>query len=419
MARDPRDPSALSHPLSRRAFLAVAGSGVLLAACGKGGGDSGSGSAAQGPPLASPQNPVLWPIAEDNPPIANGLEPEKDAVLKIYNWADYIDKAVAVDAFQKKYKKYNVKVEISSFNTMDEAIAKLRTGQVPFDVFFPTYDRVGKLIQAKLLRPLNQSYIPNIDQVWPVFKNPFYDQQWRYSVPYTVYTTGVAWRVDKVKKDVAGMANPYEILWDADYRGKIAILDDYREAISMTLLKNGVTDLNTGDPKLIDKAKQDLLAMAKAVKPLVNTKDYVDLPEGRTWVTQAWSGDMNAAQYYMPKGQSADVIRYWYPPDGRGTVNNDLICVVKSGKNPVLAHHFLNYMLDFDVAMKNFEWNGYQPPQTKANPKSLVADEYIPPNLSTTVVLPEYFDKGFRQLELSPAVDSLWTAAWQQFKAGA
>ena len=31
------------------------------------------------------------------------------------------------------------------------------------------------------------------------------------------------------------------------------------------------------------------------------------------------------------------------------------------------------------------------------------------------MVLPEYFDKGFRQLELAPEVDNLWNAAWQEF----
>jgi spermidine/putrescine transport system substrate-binding protein len=422
MARDLWEPSG--RPLGRRAFLArsagaalaMSGAGALLAACGK---PQAPGQKAAGPPLASPENPVTWPIAADNQPIADGLEPERNAVLKLYNWTDYIYKKVAVDDFQKKYKQYGVKVQISTFNTMDEAIAKLRTGQVDFDLFFPTYDRLGKIVEAGLLRPLNHSYIPNIDQAWPVFKNPFYDQQWRYTVPYTVYTTGVAWRNDKVHDDVAKLSNPYEALWDERYRGRVGILDDYREAISMALLKNGITNLNTGDPKQIDVAKQDLLRLAKAVKPVVNVKDYVDLPEGRTWITQAWSGDMNNAQYYMPKGQDPGVIRYWFPPDGHGAVGSDLVSILRGGKNPVLAHHFLNYMLEFDVAMENLGWNGYQPPLNKATPAVMVNDEYIPKTLETTVVLPSDFDKGYRQLELSPEVDNLWNSAWQEFKAGA
>ncbi|HYY80052.1 MAG TPA: spermidine/putrescine ABC transporter substrate-binding protein [Actinomycetes bacterium] len=414
MARDPLPPTGR---MSRRAFLALSG-GVVLAGCGGGGNGGGGGAAGGAIQLASPSHPVTWPIRDDNKPIADGLAPERNATLKVYNWTDYIYKKVVSD-FEKRYKAYGVKVQVSTYATMSEAIAKIRSGQVAFDVLFPTYDVLGKLIQRNYVRPLTHSYLGNIGQVWPVFQNPFYDQGWRYSVPYTVYTTGIAWRTDKGVPDVAKQANPYAVLWDQRLRGKVGILDDYREAIGMVLLKNGITDLNTGNPDQINLARDQLVDLAKKIRPLVSTNDYVDLPEGRTWVTQAWSGDMVNAQYYMPKGQSAGVIRYWFPPDGRGAVNSDLIVLLRSGRNPVLGHLFLDHLLDYDVALENMGWNGYQPPQTKLDPAKLVQQELIPANLKPTTVLPDYFDSGFRELELAPDVDSLWHAAWQEFKAGA
>jgi spermidine/putrescine transport system substrate-binding protein len=424
MTRDHQKPPPRSRSISRRAFLwrsagatlALTAGGTLLEACG--GGKTRERLAKSGPLLASPSNPVKWPIYSDNPPIAAGMQPERNATLKLYNWADYIYKKVVQD-FEKKYKQYGVKVQISTFNNMDEALAKIRAGTVDFDVFFPTYDVLGKLIQAKYLRPLTQSYVPNIDQVWEVFQNPFYDQGWQYSVPYTVYTTGIAWRVDKVSDDIAKLPNPYDVFWDQRFKGKVEILDDYREAMSMVLLRNGVTDLNTGDPAKINMVRDQLVDLAKTIRPAVSTNDYVDLPEAKVWVTQSWSGDMVNAQYYMPKGQSAGVMRYWFPPDGKGAVGNDLIALLRTGKNPVLGHLFLNWMLDSDVAIENMGWNGYQPPLRSINPTELVSQELVPKNLATATVLPEYFDKGYRQLELSPAVDNLWHDAWQQFKAGA
>ena len=74
-------------------------------------------------------------------------------------------------------------------------------------------------------------------------------------------------------------------------------------------------------------ARQQLLDLNSATHPLVNIRDYVDLPEGRSWVNQAWSGDMVNAQYYMPKGQSASVIRYWSDPV-HAPVNNDTIAIL-------------------------------------------------------------------------------------------
>ena len=419
MTGDPRKAFGPAR-LTRRTFLlgsaAVSGA-VFLDACG-----SRERSTSTGPgrqlQLASPEHPVAWPVPKGSEPIPAGMQPERNATLKLFNWSEYINKDVVKD-FEKQNKRYNVKVEVSTFNTMEEALAKLRSGKVAFDVFFPTYDRLGKLVQAGFLRALTHSYVPNIHRVWPTFSNPFYDQGWRFSVPYTVYTTGIAWRVDNVPEDVAKRPNPYDVLWDPRYKGRVGILDDYREAISMALLRNGGTDLNTGDQAQLEKARDELLRLATMVNPRVNNQNYIDLPEGRTWVNQAWSGDMVNAQYYFPKGQSAEVVRYWFSPDGKGAVNNDLMVLLRSGRNPVLGHRFLNYLLDYDVALKNLSFTGYQPPQTRITPEQLVTDGYIQANLKTAVVRPEYVTNGLRELELSPGVDSRWQRIWQEFKAGA
>ena len=66
--------------------------------------------------------------------------------------------------------------------------------------------------------------------MWPAFQNPWYDQQWRYTVPYTVYTTGIGWRTDQVSTDIAALPNPYDTLWDPKYRGETAVIDDWHTA---------------------------------------------------------------------------------------------------------------------------------------------------------------------------------------------
>lgn len=368
--------------------------------------------------IASPASPVTWPLTDDNPAIADGLEPERGATLQLYNYPDYLDPA-AIKSFEAKYKKYGVKVRLSTFNDTNEALAKLRSGAIPFDVYFPSYDATGKLITGGLLRPLNHSYLPNIKNVWPQFQNPFYDGEWRYTVPYFVYTSGIAWRADRVKEDIGARANPFDVFWDKAYAGKLSVLDDYREAQSMVLLHRGVTDVNTGDPAILSAVRDDLLALEAATRPKVTITQYTDVPEGSIDVAQAWSGDAVVMPSYLPKGGSPSVLRYWFPKDGKGIVNNDLMVVLRGGKNPVLAHLFLDHMLDTEVALGNFGFTGYQPPQVSINPKQLVADQYIPANLAPATVLPEYFDTGYRTLELPPSVEALWQANWTRFKAGA
>ena len=146
---------------------------------------------------------------------------------------------------------------------------------------------------------------------------------------------------------------------------------------------------------------------------------YSDLPGGQLGVSQMWSGDIVNAQYYLPKGQSVDVLRYWFPEDGKGLVDNDLMVVLKDGKCPVLAHLFIQHMLDEDNALRNFGFIGYQPPQKVLDTDRLVADGYLPENLATAAVKQEWFDTSYRLLELDVANDQAWHQVWQQFKAGA
>src|SRR6185503_3918330 len=130
---------------------------------------------------------------------------------------------------------------------MDEAVEKLRTGSTKFDVFFPTPDVIGKVVAGKLLQPINQTYITNFDNVWPALQDPFYDKGSQYSVPYTLYTTGVAYRTDRVATPPSELSNGYDILWDPAYKGRIYILNDDREALGMALIRSGITDVNTED----------------------------------------------------------------------------------------------------------------------------------------------------------------------------
>ncbi len=405
----------LGSPLTRRNFLALgagAALGGVLSACG----GSGSGSGGTSPTSSSalklprPNHPVTWPIAADNSPIKSNLEPEKNATLQIYNWVAYINEAVV----KNFCKKYDCNYSITTFNTMSEAMAKLASGEVNFDVFFPTIDVIGQLIDTKMMRPLNHSYIPNIANTWPDYRNPFYDGGWRYTVPYSIYTTGMAWRKDKVS-----LAPGWDMPWQAaKYKGKVALLDDYREGISLALLKRGITDLNTTNSAQIAQAGKDLEALIPLVDVRIDNNDYTEIPNGNTWVHHAWSCDIATAAYYLPKGTKIDVVGYWFPEDGKGPVANDLMSVLSTGQNPVLSHLFLNYMLDVHNAIENYSYVGYMQPLTAVTPSLLISEKLLPPQLISTVVRPSDFRAGVEELELPVSANLVWEQTWNSFAKG-
>ena len=303
--------------LTRRSFLnrtaagalAALGAAPLLDACASA--LAGTGTV----PLPRPYNPVRWPVFPGNAAIASNLPPEPGATLQIYTWVAYINQAV-VNAFAKKYK---VKVQITTFNTMNEAMSKLRSG-LSYDLLIgATVDVLGQLIESQLVQPLNHSYIPNITQAWPDFTNPFYDQGWQYTVPYTIYTTGISWRKDLVDENPYAMSNPWAMPWQAKYKGRVAILDDYRESISLGLMKNGIFDLNTTDYRQIATSRQALEELSSLVNVRIDNNDYTEVPDGDTWIHHAWSGDMAAAASYMPKGVPVTIRRLLVPPRRQGT----------------------------------------------------------------------------------------------------
>ncbi len=399
--------------------VAVPSLAAILAACSKPGTDTsgGGGGSTTGPiPIATPENPVELPLNGD--PIPTDTPIETGATLQVYNWIDYMYKKV-LKAFEEEY---DVTIEWTTFNNMEEGVQKLVAGQVQPDVFFPTTDYISRLVESDLIQPLNHELIPNLTSVvWPSFTDPgpFYDLGARYSVPYTIYTTGVAYRRDRVD-DADAEAQGYDLLWNPEYAGEIAYYDSYRDAIGMALIRNGVTDTNTDDPEAIEAAKESILEILNDLDGKLSINGtYAKLPEGEFTVSQSWSGDIVGAQWYLPKGTTWDVLGYWYPEDEPGMIGNDTIVIPTTSQNPRLAHEFLNFFLSEEYGIENFtQWNGYQPPFNSIEPGKLIEDGVVPPALDRAVVTESMFTTGLVQSQLPPEVDKLWLDAWSEIQAG-
>ena len=437
----------MAHPrerrngFSRRDFLrsslgaavTLPSAAAILAACSKPGGSTGGNAGAVGTggvdlggpyPIATYDAPVTWTIHDDVQPIADGLKPESGATLQLYNWDQYIWKKVV----EKFCSKFDCDYKITTFQNMDEALTKIRTEELKFDVFFPTTDTFGKLVSSKLIQPLNHSYLPHhSENNWPQFQSPYYDAESRYSLPYVVYTTGIAYRRNVIDDgDIYGMSNPYDILWDPKYRGRVGVYDSYRDTMSETLLRNGITDINTDRQEDIDLVEADLLDMIDEVDVRYSINGaYKLLPENQYDLHMSWSGDIAAGWFYVSKDTAYEDLGYWFPEDRQGMIGSDTYAIPANAEHPVLAHEFLNYMASFPAAMDNFAWVGYQPPQNEADPsaltttKSVWGEPYIFPWMEAAVVRKEDFDRGYPQWELTPDVDDMWHDAWQNFRAGA
>jgi spermidine/putrescine transport system substrate-binding protein len=441
MVFHPRDP-AYRRPLTRRDFLrrslatgvALPSAAAILAACGEGDGPSTDGGTPE-VRFGTPSSPVELQLFDDNAAIASDLQPE-EGPLVIYNWEQYIWKQVLKDFTDAT----GVPVEYETFYNLEQAMAKLQTGEVEFDVFFPTIDLLPKLVAAKFAQPLNLDYIPNLSNIWPSLQDPFYDQGSRYSVPYTIYHTGIGWRTDLLPlevEEVQAMANPYDIFWEHGPVGKTGVYDVPRDALALGMyhLEGNAADPNTVDPAKIEASKNALIELDERVGLKVTIDGaYVQIPEGRMALHQSWSGDLLATPWYAadPAAESGFFRYYWPARDGfGGVIDNDLMVILKNAKNPVLAHQFLNFLLDNDNSMKNFSWVGYQAPLIALDPEDVIKNgwpglegyfswEYKGhwDNLLPAVVKDQDLEVATRFHGLPLDQETLWTDAFADFRAG-
>jgi spermidine/putrescine transport system substrate-binding protein len=417
--------------LSRRDFLlrsaaaatVLSGSGSLLAACSSETtpeattGASGEPAGPGGLPLARPDKRVTMPLWED--PIESGLEPETGGTFTVYNYPAYLYKKL----LKEFGKKYGVEVQYTPFDNISSGIQRLASGAVKPDVMEMTPDNLSRAVAGELIKPLNLDYIPNLQKnVYPDLVSPFYDVDSHYTVPYTMYATGIAWRTDKITEDIAAMPQPWDIFWESGaYKGKVALLSEERETIGMALLRKGILDINTEDPQLIDQAVADLKELYGICNIKVGDIQYQTIPEGTSWLNQAWSGDMIAGYiYYLPKGTPATALGYWKADKGKVPVQNDCWSICATTEKPVLSHLWLNYILDNGVAYSNFvDFNGYQPPLNEIDPSSLVSDGVVPEHLANSVLTND--DLGPESLQygtLTSRGQQLWQDGYSSFTAG-
>ena len=373
--------------------------------------------------IGTPSNPATQPLFEDNMAIESGLTPE-DGPLRLYNWEDYINPEIIPLASEA----LGVEIEETTFLNEEAALGVLSSGEVQYDVWFPTSQRIPVAVAAQFIQPLNHDYLPNLQaNVWPQLADPYYDKGSLYSVPYVNYSTGIGYRVDLIDPaDVEGQSNPWDIFWNPAYKGQMGVLDSFTDTIAMALFRNGVDDPSMATEDDLVAAGDALLEALELtdIRPSIDGS-YAGIPEGRFGVHHAWSGDLVNSAYYWPNDEDLGTARYLWPAKSEGStvngpISNDTMAVLKGTERPVLAHMFLNFMLDAGNALTNFEYLGYQPPQLDMTPDFLIENEYAAEALRPALIVPEDFELStvWVQGPLDAETEALWNDQWTRYNSG-
>ena len=186
------------------------------------------------------------------------------------------------------------------------------------------------------------------------------------------------------------MEQPWDIFWQAEaYKGKTALLSEPRETIAMALLRKGHLDINTEDPALINQAVADLKELYDICNIKVGDIQYQSVPEGTSWLNQAWSGDMIAGYiYYLPKGTPATAARVLEGRQGQGAGPERLLLASARRRRSRCSRTSSSTTCSTTASptRTSSTSTATNRPSNEIDPESLVKDGVVPENLANSVL---------------------------------
>ena len=270
-------------------------------------------------------------------------------VLNIFFWPDI----VSPEVIKKFEKRYNCRVNYDVMANNEEMLAKMQAGGAQYDLIQCSDYMVEIMIKLNMLHKLDRSKIPNTATLVPFLKNPAYDPQSEYSVPYDWGFTGIVYNKKYVKK-VPSWAD----LWDPDYRNRLILLNDCREVIGMALKKAGKSNNSTSKAE-VEAAVKDLKGLMPNVMAFDTDTIKQKMIAEEAWIGIMWSGDAAFCANDNPD------IGYVIPKEG-GLIWCDNIIIPKTVKNRDLADKFINFLWEPEISAENFEYIGYDQTNTAA-----------------------------------------------------
>lgn len=283
---------------------------------------------------------------------AQAQQPE-EKVLNIYNWSDYI----ADDTIKNFTKETGITVRYDVFDSNEVLNAKLVAGKSGYDIVVPTAPWARQQIDAKLLRKLDKSRLPNLANLDPGIqaKLATLDPGNEHLVDWMWGYTTVGINVDKVKAALGTTpmpANAWELIFNPVYTSKlkscgVSFLDSPSEVFPAALHYMGKPAYSKN---AADYAAAG--AMLQAVRPsvtLFSSSGYInDMANGAICVVFGWAGDINIARQRAIDAKKGVKIEALVPKNGAPLVF-DTMAIPADAPHPNNAHLWMNYILRPEV----------------------------------------------------------------------
>jgi spermidine/putrescine transport system substrate-binding protein len=337
---------------------------------------------------------------------------DRNQILKVYNWADYIDEDLITE-FEEWYKQQtgeDVEVIYQTFDINEVMLTKIEKGHEDYDVVCPSEYIIERMLRNNLLQPISKDFGSTPDYTNNV--SPYAKEQFAkmsnsvntndYAVGYMWGTTGVMYNTAMVTKEEA---STWGILWDPKYESKILMKDAVRDvygSIMMYVRQNEIksgkvsrsTIMNDGSDDALKLFEDTMIAAKNNIAGWEVDFGKERMVQGKAWVNVTWSGD---AMWAMDEVGDAVDLDYVVPEEG-SNVWFDGWVIPKYAKNTKAASYFINYMCIPENAIRNMEEIGYVSVIATPEIMAYITDD----ELEETIDLTYFFGADADSVKASP-----------------
>jgi putrescine transport system substrate-binding protein len=348
--------------------------------------------------------------------IAAPAAAQKERVLNVYNWSDYVDPAVLQDFTRET----GIRLRYDTFDSNDTLEVKLLTGKSGYDIVVPTAYFLERQIKARLFRPLDKEKLPNLRHAWPEItaRLAVYDPGNTFAVNYMWGTTGIGYNVQKARAILGGaLPDSWDIVFKPESLARFkdcgVMMLDSADDIMPAALHYLKLNPNSTDPAELERAAELLGKVRPFVRKFHSSEYLTALASGEICLVVGWSGDIKQAQKRAAEAKAGVEVGYTIPSGG-AQMFFDNFAIPKDARNVEEAHAFIDYMLRPEVAARNSNFLGY--PNGNLASQKLIA----PVILNDRAVYPDA--ETMRSLYLVTARDlksqRLLNRLWTRVKTG-
>jgi spermidine/putrescine-binding protein len=316
--------------------------------------------------------------------------------LNVFNWSAY----VAPDTLPSFEREFGVEVRYSVYESNEEMLARVMSGNSGWDVVFPTNYYVGPMREQNLLARIDHGRLRNLANLDPAFRKPEWDPELAWGVPYMWNASGIV-----ASRHAGALPERWADLWDPRWSGRITMLDDAVDVFGACLLKLGHS-FNSSDPARLRAAQQEALAQKPLLRAYLNAEVRDQLVAGDVLAAQLWSTTAQQAIDEAPH------LAFVHPREGFA-LYPDCAVILRESHRTDLAHQFLDYLLRPEVAAAIVS-------AVKTAPANGAARKLLPPAVASNPTLfppQEILARGEWSRTSSAATQSLRDRLWTEVKS--